>query len=1061
MPISVEEARRILLENLNEEQAQAVSSGDRLLLVVAGAGSGKTEVMSRRVGWLIAVDGVSKESIVAFTFTEAAASELKFRIRFWLERLTAEGENASLGGMYVGTIHGFCLKVLRELAPDQYYVFDVLDDAGRISLITQGYHGVLGLRGFRQAAERAGVASGHFGSIEFFLRGYDLLNEYDQLSVEFPNDPPNDVRAERDWCHEAICHSLVGESELATAFRESVGRYYAYLRARRFFDFSTVQSELMRKLRNDDSFFQRFRAQWTHLVVDEVQDINPVQFALIQTLVGDDGCLTAVGDHRQAIYQFRGGRVDLMGQLAIQIEDSVNGCIVELPNNYRSTSRIIDLANRWSDTIHDTSGMTNPYMVHGRHSRNDFAVEHVAVSRFSSREDEASWIANSILQLTRSPEHEGEGALHDEREGFRGLTFSDVAILVRSSSDIRSYQDALRSARIPTIVRGGPDLFSQPEVLLLLSALALCGGVDTFYEGAQWDGRTIPNRIRSLFGSIPITPQSVIHNALVMLRDRGLNVIEDTESRLVLLSQAISHRLGSDDPQPEDISRLRCREARIWLRGGRPRRIFPQAIFHWLLHECGMQHWDHDGGNADVAAAGRFHLGQLSSLVKGIETSGWTPPDSFRWQIISLLSWGAKSARIPEAPLLVSPDAVSITTIHSAKGLQFPAVFIADVNVSRFPSNKSRTLQPVPFDDELKEIINPRHLADNAHQDNERRLMYVALTRAERYLFVSSSGSRQSSFMRELQPLVRAVGGVVTQIGDDIDLGINLEYHTRSFSRENRLSTSFSDIRYYIECPYDFYLRIVLGFAPTIGQEFGYGRGVHNLLRIVHNNPRYWAGLVADADSDALNREVRQLVEDGVFYLRYTTAGPLENLRNRAVAGVVEYIRRYAATELAGLEFVPEKEFEALIDDGSILISGAIDLVRLDDPPQVTIIDFKSGDSANDTGSGLSRELMAMQIGVYGLAARDEFEYEPQQGLVRYIGESDPALSQTTVALNDEELARVREHVIRIGRNIQEREFFYGPTGMIENRCENCDHQLFCDRQEAEESRQQRNPRRP
>ena len=128
MPINPDVAREILLENLNIEQREAVASPERQLLVIAGAGSGKTEVMARRIAWWVAVEGVPKERIVAFTFMNEAAEELKFRIRSWLERVTEEYDEPTLGGMYIGTIHGFCLKALREFAPPDYYMFDVLDD---------------------------------------------------------------------------------------------------------------------------------------------------------------------------------------------------------------------------------------------------------------------------------------------------------------------------------------------------------------------------------------------------------------------------------------------------------------------------------------------------------------------------------------------------------------------------------------------------------------------------------------------------------------------------------------------------------------------------------------------------------------------------------------------------------------------------------------------------------------------------------------------------------------------------------------------------------------------
>src|SRR5579884_461483 len=225
MPIKPAQARKILLGGLNPEQRVAVQSTDRRLLVIAGAGSGKTEVMARRVAWWIAVEGADKKGIVAFTYTEAAAEELKFRIRAWLERMCLPDEDPTLGGMYIGTMHGFCLAALRDLAADHYYVFDVLDEAGRMSLIEQGYNGILALRSFATAAQSAGAAFGKFDATGLLLRGYDLLHEYDLFDIALPpNEAPADVAAERDWCKQAVLKTPVGSSELATSFRESAAR---------------------------------------------------------------------------------------------------------------------------------------------------------------------------------------------------------------------------------------------------------------------------------------------------------------------------------------------------------------------------------------------------------------------------------------------------------------------------------------------------------------------------------------------------------------------------------------------------------------------------------------------------------------------------------------------------------------------------------------------------------------------------------------------------------------------------------------------------------------------
>ena len=349
----------------------------------------------------------------------------------------------------------------------------------------------------------------------------------------------------------------------------------------------------------------------------------------------------------------------------------------------------------------------------------------------------------------------------------------------------------------------------------------------------------------------------------------------------------------------------------------------------------------------------------------------------------------------------------------------------------------------MPFDLNVVREIDPARLADNDNYDDERRLLYVALTRAERYLFVSCSGNRRSRFLTELEPMVNAHNGVVCD--GPLDVPSSLTQTPCAPDTDDNFATSFSDLRYFTECPQDFYMRVVMGFTPTIGQEFGYGRGVHNLLRAIHESPAEWAELAGDRER--LSEAVNALVDRGMFYLRYTTGDPLENLKRKAVQGVSEYVMRFAE-ELRTLQFEPEKEFETLIAEEQLLISGAIDVVRLDNPPRVTIVDFKSGDAAEETGSGLTRDLMAMQIGVYGLAAIHELEYEPQNGLVRYIGEADPALAEVAVDLTNQQLESVRNQLISTARSIRNREFDQGPSPQSAGRCSRCDFKSICRRSE-------------
>jgi DNA helicase-2/ATP-dependent DNA helicase PcrA len=317
--------------------------------------------------------------------------------------------------------------------------------------------------------------------------------------------------------------------------------------------------------------------------------------------------------------------------------------------------------------------------------------------------------------------------------------------------------------------------------------------------------------------------------------------------------------------------------------------------------------------------------------------------------------------------------------------------------------------------------------------------MYVAITRAERYLVLSCSGTQRSRFFREISRKATNVGATVT--GSPNLILNNIQYRPSESSRDVPLATSFSDMRYYWVCPHDFYLRKLLGFAPTIDQAFGYGRGVHNLMRAVHADPVHWAGIANDPI--ALRALLERLERRGLFYLRYTTGQPADNMREKAFSIVADYVRIYA-NELARLEFEPERQFETLIPEEQVLVSGAIDVVRLDDPPRVTLIDFKSGNAESDAAVSLDPNEMRLQVGLYGLAARHELEYEPEQGLVRYLDESDPEKRELSVPLTE-----ARQLVIDTARNLRAKRFIQGPAAGNLLRCRSCDFLEICGMGEA------------
>jgi len=1044
--------RNTLLENLTPKQADAVKSQKRRVLVVAGAGSGKTEVMARRIAWWIGVESISRDNIVAFTFTERAAEEMKFRIRLWLEKITPPGEDVALGNMYVGTIHGFCIAKLREFWPDIYHNYDILDEAAQTALILRGFNNILGLTALKTAiaATKKGNQYGQFATLENFSQAYSQLHEHDCFECELPKgDPPFELgRVEGEWCKAARLKTDVGSAPRATAFATSAARYYAYLKCRRFLDFSSSQSELVRQLHADSKRRKELETQHLHVVVDEVQDVNPVQRELVKLLVTGSGRLTAVGDHRQAIYGFRGAKVEIIAELWEEFRKAPDSEVVDLEENFRSTPRIIDLANRWAATIGRVGVVQTPPMKHGVGTRKDQHRSHVAMVSFKERKAEATWIADAIRILVPS---ETEGAVHDKKDGTRrGLTLSDIAVLVRSSTDVRTYMQALEDAAIPCVVRAGPDLFSQPEVLLFLGALGLTAGIDQFF-GSPFNPKSMPKRIESVLVGCTPEPEPVLREAAKALRRTGLAFDRNAEDRLLFASKAIRLRIEENrNPTSSQVSALRTPKLREFLSSRNElRRVFPQQLFHMLLSEAQVESWDTCEGRGQTAL---YHLGALSGLITGLETPGWTSAKDYRWQIIGLCQYGAEEGRSEEQPLMVQPDAVNISTIHGVKGLEYAAVFLADVCAQRFPSAYASRVPDLPLDGKIVRTLDIAALADNDNHDGERRLMYVAITRAERFLFISYSSTKVSKFIKELTPLLNESGGLVTT--DSGKLLDGLRYAPKEHRKDVRLSTSFSDLRYYLECPHDFYLRKVLGFAPTIDQAFGYGRGVHNLMRAVHTEPKKWAKLAKDRP--ALESEIRRLIARGLFYLRYTTGDPATNMREKGIRIVADYIERYLP-ELENLTFEPEKPFETLVEyedgTGGALISGAIDIVRQDNPPRVTLIDFKSGEPESDKHQKLSEEEMQFQVALYAFAAKKELQYQPDQGLVRYLGidKNSKDKAELRVPLDAAALAKTKTAVSQTTQRIRERKFVSGPAVRADglHRCSTCDFVGFCGMKDA------------
>jgi DNA helicase-2/ATP-dependent DNA helicase PcrA len=769
---------RALLDGLGTRQAGAVGSDAERLLVLGGAGTGKTEVIVRRIAWDVGVRGVSREGIVALAFTQRAADALRGRVHerlAWLvgaqgglvaDRSARSHTDDSVAALhaaepFVGTVHELCFALLRKLAPELYGDYELLDDIARNALVELYSRELMGGDEFAYDLAYAGVVSGPWHAWSEILRCYDLLNEYDQLDVRLPSQiPPREPAQQVEWCREAQLRKPTGESLADGSFSLAAARYYALLRARRALDYATVQTELLRLLERDASARTQLAESVVHIALDDAQDLNLVQRKLVAALLDaglvgstaggdavDEGDvvrqagpsnverprLTAVADPCQAVFGWRGGDgpglEGLYAALAAQGESEV----VELDQNWRSTPQIVALVNRWSQTMAlpgdadsrsdaddgnvgaehagaaggDDAG-SGTSLLRARPAPADVHPRDVVQMSLCSNLRAGEWIAQTVERLLRG---EYGDAQEPNAGAGAGLRPADVAILVRTKRDVDIYGERLRWHGIPAVFRGTEDfdrseLFMQPVVPLLVAALA----------------RLV--RIKRLDGR---ETGAIVRAAAKRLRRDLPMAAHDLEDRLLLASES----------PPDGLS------LRTALRG-----LLEEAEILPLL-------------DAREAAAERVlcNLYALEQLVEVLERPALAAPGRLREQVRTLCQWGPGCESIPAVGAPASPEAVTISTIHAAKGGEWPVVFVSDVSVQRFPNRRAQEVQWLPFEGALASTIAAEDLADDGYA-NERRLMYLALTRAQSCLFVTCFGSRRSRFCAQLQSLVPEVGGL-------------------------------------------------------------------------------------------------------------------------------------------------------------------------------------------------------------------------------------------------------------------------------------------------------------
>ncbi len=632
-----------LLANLNDEQLRAVTLPNEHALILAGAGSGKTRVLTTRIAWLMHTGQVSPGGVMAVTFTNKAAREMMTRLSAMLP--------VNVRGMWIGTFHGLCNRLLRahwKLAnlPQTFQILDIQDQ----------------LSALKRLYKQFGIDDERFPpkQTQWFINSCkeDALRPHD---ID-PTDSDTRKKIEIYQLYEEQCQ------------REGV------------VDFGELLLRSYELLRDNDPVRQHYQLRFRHVLIDEFQDTNRLQYAWLKMLCGPQGSLFAVGDDDQSIYAFRGARVgnmaDFLREYSVQHQ-------IKLEQNYRSCGAILDTANELIS--HNKSRL-------GKNLRTDQGSgELVRVIESPGDFAEAQWLVEEVRQLLR----DGQNG-----DGSSGVALrSDIAVLYRSNAQSRVIETALFNAAMPYRVYGGLRFFERAEIKHALAYLRLLENPadDTsFLRVVNFPARGIGARTLEQLQDVARSAGSALHDAVPQVTGKAGTLL----TGFVQLIDAMRQQTAGLNLR--EIVKL------VIERSG--------LIEHYRTEREGADRIENleELVNAAESFVAQEGFGRDAPGVEAVAGEFDADTGETLSPLVAFLTHAALEAGDNQAQ--AGQDAIQLMTVHAAKGLEFDAVFITGLEEGLFPHENS--------------------LSSTEGLEEERRLMYVALTRARKRLYLSHAQTR-------------------------------------------------------------------------------------------------------------------------------------------------------------------------------------------------------------------------------------------------------------------------------------------------------------------------------
>jgi len=972
-----------LEKKLNQQQKQAVEHISGPLLIVAGAGTGKTTVITEKIAYLVNEKKLKSDQILALTFTDKAAGEMEERV----DKLLPYGYT----DLWIMTFHAFCERILKQYGLD----IGIPND---FKLLNQTEQWLL----VRQNLDKFNLDYYQpLGNPTKFIHA--LINHFSRCKDE-EIWPKNYLEyAEKLKINQDSMESVQGENAISEIKRleEIANAYHTYqqlLLDNSSLDFGDLINYTLKLFKQRPNILKKYQEQFKYVLVDEFQDTNWAQYELIKLLLNNNKNLTVVGDDDQSVYKFRGASVSNILQFK---DDFKNSTEIYLNQNYRSSQNILDLAynfiqlnnpERLEIKLNKQSTDNSQQLTKKLQSNSNKSgiIEHL---HFATESEEIQGVINKILELYKN-------------------NWNDFAILVRANNQAESFLNSLKNTNIPFNFVASKGLYSKEVVMDIMAYLKL---LDNYHESlAMWRILNLPmvNIKAEDLMEISCFAQrktlSLFEACLpAELAGQKINLLNNLEQETIRKINKILNLISSHTKLAKEKN--------------------TKLIVLNFLQDFNYQEYLLKTNNNKNFIYINLFIKKIDEFEKSFNDK--SVKNFMRLSELELES-GEKGSLSKE--LEEGPEAVKVMTIHSAKGLEFKYVFIVNLVDKRFPSINRQ--DPIQLPDELVKEIIP---CGDVHLQEERRLFYVAVTRAKTGLFFTSAedygGSRKKKLSRFLYEINLAISKFQVPNSKKIS---NLKSQNSNFKIQNNIITptsfSYSQLKAYETCPYQYYLSFILKIPIAGKAVFSYGKTMHSALQkffsFIKNNKQ--ENLFNNTENKTKKipglDELLKIYQESWINDWYESKEQKEKYIKQGKKSLKNLYEQIKENPPQVLEL--EKSFNFKIKDCTI--KGQID--RVDQiNNKIEIIDYKTG--APKTDKAIEKD----QLLIYQMACEETFNWNIEKLTFYYLDNN----SSVSFLGTDKEIGKQKEKILNLISEIKSANFNAIPNKF---KCKYCDFKSIC-----------------